>query len=395
MDSAVSTDEDQSSPDDLTRLSVGDMPVPEFPNPAFVRPGPLAQSRIAVVTTAGLLAGGQERWVKGDQTFRVIPDDAEGLILGHGSPNYDRLGFLADPNVVIPRDRLHELADEGVIGSVAARHISFVGNQDETMTTIRLDSGPAAAALLKEDGVDVVLLTPVCPLCSRTCGTLAHVLEAQGLSTVTISLVSGVSERLKPPRTLYCRFPFGRPLGRPNDPGFQRDVVLATLDLLSEKSGPVLRDYPIAELADGEVLTCTVAPRLDLSLPVEVDEAIGLRPAYDRQLSRSGRTTLGRTTDAAGIADIIRRLITVRDGAAWDETGLPPSTRDVAADVRSYYEEAALALSDHTPSAHAGEDWLFTHTATGQLLRDVQQRLKATVPDSRELWFYMVPRAYQ
>ena len=40
-------------------------------------------------------------------------------------------------------------------------NIAFLGAQDETMTTIRLDSGPAAAKLLKEDAVDVVLLTPV------------------------------------------------------------------------------------------------------------------------------------------------------------------------------------------------------------------------------------------
>ncbi len=32
---------------------------------------------------------------------------------------------------------------------------------DETMSTIRLDSGPAAAAALRQIGVDVVLLTPV------------------------------------------------------------------------------------------------------------------------------------------------------------------------------------------------------------------------------------------
>ena len=36
------------------------------------------------------------------------------------------------------------------------------GNQPmETLTTIKLDSGPAAAAILLEDGVDVVILTPV------------------------------------------------------------------------------------------------------------------------------------------------------------------------------------------------------------------------------------------
>jgi hypothetical protein len=55
-----------------------------------------------------------------------------------------------------------ELASEGVIGGVASRHYSFMGAQlDATFGTIRLDSGPRVAELLRDDGVDVVLLTPV------------------------------------------------------------------------------------------------------------------------------------------------------------------------------------------------------------------------------------------
>ncbi len=42
------------------------------------------------------------------------------------------------------------------------RHISFMGAQfDATFSTILLDSGPAAAKVLLDDDVDVVLLTPV------------------------------------------------------------------------------------------------------------------------------------------------------------------------------------------------------------------------------------------
>ena len=49
-----------------------------------------------------------------------------------------------------------------VIGSVASRHISFMGAQpDHNLSTMRLDTGPAAAKILRDDGVDVVLLTPV------------------------------------------------------------------------------------------------------------------------------------------------------------------------------------------------------------------------------------------
>ena len=63
--------------------------------------------------------------------------------------------------MVYPLDRLDELAADGTIGSVAPRHFTFAGNQPDDVSAVRLDSGPACAAELKADGVDVVLLTPV------------------------------------------------------------------------------------------------------------------------------------------------------------------------------------------------------------------------------------------
>jgi D-proline reductase (dithiol) PrdB len=149
-------------PDRDIRTGNANQPIPVFEETAFVRPRrPLSESRVAIVTTAALRTDEQSKWSGGDQSFRLLPPTTEGLILGHISPNFDRSGFISDPNVVFPIDRLHEMASEGVIGSVAATHIAFLGAQDETMSTIRLDSGPAAAKVLREDGVDVVLLTPV------------------------------------------------------------------------------------------------------------------------------------------------------------------------------------------------------------------------------------------
>ena len=75
--------------------------------------------------------------------------------------NFDRSGFAADLNVVYPIDRLEELAADGTLGAVAPHHLSFAGAQPDTLAAIRLDSGPAAARRLLNDGVDVVLLTPV------------------------------------------------------------------------------------------------------------------------------------------------------------------------------------------------------------------------------------------
>jgi hypothetical protein len=66
----------------------------------------------------------------------------------------------SDLNVVFPIDRLLELEARGEIGSVSDVHISVAGNQFD-LSGIRLDGGPAAAALLNKHEVDVVLLTPV------------------------------------------------------------------------------------------------------------------------------------------------------------------------------------------------------------------------------------------
>lgn len=146
---------------DMRKL-VDDIPVPAFDHMAWVTPPPLAQATVAIVTTAGLYAPGQAGWgPNGDQSFRLIPSGERRLSLGHWSPNFDRIGLTADLNVAFPADRLDELAAAGVIGAVGPHHVSFMGAQDETMTTIRLDTGPAAAKALRDDGVDVVLLTPV------------------------------------------------------------------------------------------------------------------------------------------------------------------------------------------------------------------------------------------
>ena len=82
------------------------------------------------------------------------------MILGHWSQDVDQIGFGLDYNVVYPIDRLHEMAEAGRIGKVSDVHLAYAGNQFD-ITGVRMDSGPEGAKLLKEAGVDVVLLTPV------------------------------------------------------------------------------------------------------------------------------------------------------------------------------------------------------------------------------------------
>lgn len=148
--------------DEQLRTTLGGLKSFTFDDVPWTTPKPLHESRVAIVTTAGLRVENNADWNAGDQGFTQIPHDAENLTLAHYSPNFDRVGWVLDKNVVFPIDRLYELAEDGIIGSVAKTHISFMGAQpDHTLETIRLDSGPAAAKLLKDDEVDLVLLTPV------------------------------------------------------------------------------------------------------------------------------------------------------------------------------------------------------------------------------------------
>ena len=111
--------------------------------------------------------------------------------------------------------------------------------------------------------------------------TLAHVLEAAGLSTIVLGSNLSVVERMKPPRVLHCEFPLGRPLGKPGDAGYQRDVLERAFALL-DASEPVLEIHPDVIEADETPMACALPPRHDPNLPAAVDEAMGIRAAYDR-----------------------------------------------------------------------------------------------------------------
>jgi D-proline reductase (dithiol) PrdB len=120
---------------------------------------PLAERRIAIVTTAGLHRRGDKPFVMGSVDYRVLPGtNTSDLVSTHISPNFDRSGFAEDLNLVLPLDRLHELAGRGVIGSVADHHYSFMGAaQIEKLEP----SARKLAGHLKADGVNGVLLVPV------------------------------------------------------------------------------------------------------------------------------------------------------------------------------------------------------------------------------------------
>ena len=76
-----------------------------FDEVPWTTPKPLHESRVAIVTTAGLRVENDADWNAGDQGFTQIPHDAKNLTLAHYSPNFDRIGGLKDD---IPKGWIEE-----------------------------------------------------------------------------------------------------------------------------------------------------------------------------------------------------------------------------------------------------------------------------------------------
>jgi len=137
------------------------LPCIEFDSNPFISGPPLNKRRVAVVTTSGVHCRNDRPFtIDPNDFYRVIPGSVESknLVMSHGAASFDRSGFQRDCNVVFPIDRLRELVDEGVIGSLAEYHYSVSSaHQGADFETPMKE----VAELLKKDNVDAVVLTPV------------------------------------------------------------------------------------------------------------------------------------------------------------------------------------------------------------------------------------------
>ena len=126
---------------------------------------PLTAATIALVTTAGVHHRSQAPYDMndrdGDPSFReldlTLPLDS--LMITHDY--YDHADADRDLNVVLPVERLRELAAAGEIGGLAPRAYAFMGHiTGPHLETLKRRTAPAVAARLRAARVDAVLLAP-------------------------------------------------------------------------------------------------------------------------------------------------------------------------------------------------------------------------------------------
>ena len=217
-------------------------------------------------------------------------------------------------------------------------------------------------------------------------GALGHYLEEEGLATTQISLVREHTELIQPPRALWVPFMLGRPFGAPNDPEFQRKVLIAALRLLEVESGPVLQDFPkdapaTLETSDMEGFACPVnlsRPNPDSSGEMDMtqlllDEVAQLLPWHDLAIKRLGRSTVGisgRSIEEAA------RYVTSHLGEP------PPPSYDAGMsaaetlkracdDLKAFYHEAAVAQPGN-PTGDEIQKWFWKQTTAGRVFLDLR-----------------------
>ena len=133
------------------------------PSPVNRLHGPVQESRVALVTTAGVHTTAQStfnlRSKTGNHSYREIPNDVawDELRLSHVGYNIQKVS--QDINCVFPLQRLWELEIAGLVGSLNRRHFSFMG-YIPIVGPLLNETGPEVARKLQEDGVDLVLLVP-------------------------------------------------------------------------------------------------------------------------------------------------------------------------------------------------------------------------------------------
>lgn len=97
----------------------------------------------------------------GDPTFRVVSADTAASELANDYPEqaFDHAGLSQDPNLLVPLDRMREMAEAGAIGEFSPRVVSMCGHIPKPQRLID-ETAPQIAQLFAEDGAGAVVLVP-------------------------------------------------------------------------------------------------------------------------------------------------------------------------------------------------------------------------------------------
>lgn len=205
---------------------------------------PLSQSKVALITTAAPYQpdkgdqGPGAAYNGGAKFYTVYSGDTardHDLRISH--IGYDRTHTSAtDSGTWFPLPALRQAAAAGRIGAVAGRFHGAPTNRSHRVT-VETDA-PEILDRVRDDGADVAVIVPNCPVCHQTSSLVARHLEANGIPTVVMGCARDIVEHAAAPRFLFSDFPLGNSAGKPHDAASQERTLALSLDLLEAAIGP-------------------------------------------------------------------------------------------------------------------------------------------------------------
>jgi hypothetical protein len=120
--------------------------------------GRLEDTSICLVSTAAVRRADDRPFdTEGDTSWRVIPGETEARDLRYDDAHYDHACVDRDLNCVFPIDRVRELAVEGRLGGLTARHFSL--GYSQALRALRETTIPALVREVDRERPGAVLLT--------------------------------------------------------------------------------------------------------------------------------------------------------------------------------------------------------------------------------------------
>ena len=91
-------------------------------------------------------------------------------------------------------------------------------------------------------------------------GLIQRAIEAEGISTISISLNRTITEKVKPPRALLVAFPLGHPMGIPFHKEVQRQILTNGLKYLKaiEEAGTIVDLTETYQIEGRKCMLCEV-----------------------------------------------------------------------------------------------------------------------------------------
>ena len=120
---------------------------------------PIAQCKVALMSSGGILYRDQPRFHREDASYRLIPKQATQADLDIWHFGYRTADAELDHNCVFPLARMRELEADGTIGELADPAYSFMGGV-YSARKVREELAQRIADELKKARIDAFYLVP-------------------------------------------------------------------------------------------------------------------------------------------------------------------------------------------------------------------------------------------